>query len=570
MIVGIDLGTTNSLIGVWRNGSAELVPNALGAVLTPSVVSLDRSGDILVGAAARERLTSHPALTAAAFKRYMGTPRKISLGEQNFRAEELASFVIRSLRADAEAYLEQPIEEAIITVPAYFSDAQRRATRMAGELAGLKVERLLNEPTAAALAYGLSGAGADGSVLVFDLGGGTFDVSVLEMNDGVLEVRATAGDNFLGGEDFDDAIAAWFLLETGMQAPDPLDPNPHTLMLTARLKREAEAARRRLGSEASATMTLQKTDASTAQAVLTADTFARLSEPLLERLRRPITRALADSRIRPEQLAHVVLAGGATRMPIIRREAARLFGRLPLQRLDPDEVVGRGAAVQAGLKMRSAALDDIVLTDVAPYTLGIAVVEMGRDGAVSGRMLPVIERNTVVPVSRVRDVSPARDFQRQVSVNIFQGESRLVKDNIALGSFELNLTARRIADQSIDVRFTYDVNGILEVSAKAADGASERIVIRHGPDAPQPELAEARLAALVALKIHPREAAANRLLLARAERLFEELLGPSRKAMGSAIDAFDAALQAQDPDAIELAGLALAAALTHAESGIKP
>ena len=568
MIVGIDLGTTNSLVGVWRENGVELVPNALGAMLTPSVVSLDRSGDILVGAAARERLSSHPALTAAAFKRYMGIPRRISLGTQSFRAEELASFVIRSLRSDAEAFLGKPIKEAVIAVPAYFSDAQRRATRMAGELAGLKVERLLNEPTAAALAYGLSGADANGSVLVFDLGGGTFDVSVLEMNDGVLEVRATAGDNFLGGEDFDEAIAAWFLLETGMPAYDPLEADPLRLIFTARLRREAEAARRRLGNQADTAMSVQRPDGSTAQAILSSDRFARLAEPLLERLRRPIARALANSRIRPEQLAHVVLAGGATRMPIIRREAARLFGRLPLQRLDPDEVVGRGAAVQAGLKMRSAALDDMVLTDVAPYTLGIAIVEVGPDGPVHGRMLPVIERNTVVPVSRMRDVSPARDFQRQVSVNIFQGESRLVKDNIGLGSFELTLTARRKADQSIDVRFTYDVNGILEVSATAADGASERVVIRHSPDVPQPELAEARLAALAVLKIHPREAAANRMLLARAERLFEEVQGPSRDVLGSAIDAFDAALHSQSTQSIALAASALAAALTQAEAGI--
>ena len=380
------LGTTNSLIGVWRNGGAELVPNALGAVLTTSVVSLDRSSDMLVGAAARERLTSHPALTAAAFKRYMGTPRKIGLGEQSFRAEELASFVIRSLRADAEAYLGEPVEEAIITVPAYFSDAQRRATRMAGELASLKVERLLNEPTAAALAYGLSSAGADGSVLVFDLGGGTFDVSVLEMNDGVLEVRATAGDNFLGGEDFDEVIAAGFLLETGMQAPDPLNPDPNSLMFTARLKREAEAARRRLGSEASATMGLQKLEASTAQALLTADTFARLSESLLERLRRPIARAPADSRIRPEQLAHVVLAAGATRMRIIRREAARLFGRVA--RADPGRhvaVLDRIGAEDWLLDLRQAAKApgvQVTALLLAPHAQALALLmNAGLDAA---------------------------------------------------------------------------------------------------------------------------------------------------------------------------------------------
>ena len=548
MIVGIDLGTTNSLVGIWT-GEAELVPNALGEHLTPSVVSLDRSGELVVGVAARERLTTHPEMTAAAFKRYMGTARKIPLGERSFRAEELASFVIRSLCADAEAHLGAVVEEAVITVPAYFSDAQRRATRRAGELAGLKVERVLNEPTAAALAYGLAqGADADGAILVFDLGGGTFDVSVLEMNDGIMEVRASAGDNYLGGEDFDDVVADWFVGATRMKAPDPLEQGPEGQQLAARLRREAEAARRGLSAAPSAAMRLGLPDGRVAEAELTADIFARIAEPLLERLRRPIARAFSDSRIRPEALAHVVLAGGATRMPLIRREAARLFGRLPLQRLDPDEVVARGAAVQAGLKTDAAELADVVLTDVAPYTLGIEVHD-GRSGGIEeGRMLPIIERNTVIPVSRMEEVRPASDFQRQVRVRVFQGEARRTRDNIALGEFELALSPQRVRDQPIEVRFTYDVNGIIEVTAKAqADGASERIVIRHGPDAPPAEIAEERMAALAALKLHPRERAPQKLLLARAERLFEALLGEPREALGRAIAGFEAVLATQDP-----------------------
>ena len=565
MIIGIDLGTTNSLVSVWRNG-VELIPNALGQALTPSVVSLDRTGEIVVGAAARERLSTHPELTAAAFKRDMGTARQIALGTRRFRAEELSSFVIRALRSDAEAFLGVPVEEAVITVPAYFSDAQRRATRQAGELAGLRVDRVLNEPTAAALAYGLAEAGTrpDGPVLVFDLGGGTFDVSVLEMNDGIMEVRATAGDNFLGGEDFDDAITTWFAGAAGIPLPDPLQPGPAGELLAARLRRTVEAARRRLSTAAEAEIVLALSDGAEARAVLTAADFARICEPLLERLRRPVARALADSRIRPDALSHVVLAGGATRMPLVRREAARLFGRLPLQRLDPDEVVARGAAVQAGLKMQAAALDDVVLTDVAPYTLGIEVSQ--GSGIAPGRMLPVIERNTVIPVSREREVAPAADFQRAVTVRVFQGEARLVRDNIPLGEFDLALAPRRRAEQGIAVRFTYDVNGILEVSARAeADGATNRIVIRHGPDAPSSEQAEQRLAALAALKLHPREAAANRLLLARGERLFAQALGRARTALGDAIDTFEAAMAAQEPAAIAAAAAALTETMRLAE-----
>lgn len=570
MIVGIDLGTTNSLIGLWREDGATLVSNPLGHLLTPSVVSLDRTGEVIVGAAARERLASHPDLTAAAFKRYMGTSRRIPLGTRSFLAEELSSFVIRALCADAAAQLGHVVEEAVITVPAYFSDAQRRATRRAGELAGLQVERVLNEPTAAALAYGLTDrdAGRDGPVLVFDLGGGTFDVSVLEMEDGIVEVRATAGDNFLGGEDFDDAVVAWFVDAAGIAAPDPLSPQPDGQRLAGRLRRAAEAARRALSGAREATMTVALPDGGTAEALLREDVFAALCEPLLERLRRPIARALADSRIRPETLSQVVLAGGATRMPVVRREVARLFGRLPLQSIDPDEVVARGAAVQAGLKMRSAALADVVLTDVAPYTLGIEVSEATPTGRATGRMLSVIERNSVVPVSRTRDVSPARDFQKQVGVRIFQGEARLVSDNILLGEFDLALTPRRAGEQPIEVRFTYDVNGILEVAAIAqADGASERIVIRHGPDAPTVEDAEERLRTLAAIKTSPREAAGNRLLLAQGERLFEELLGTSREMLGSAIGMFEAALSSQDPESIEEAAEYLRHVLSNAKTG---
>ena len=569
MIIGIDLGTTHSLVSVWRDG-VELVPNALGAVLTPSVVSLDDNGDVLVGAAARERLTTHPERTAAAFKRYMGTARQISLGPRSFRAEELSSFVIRALLADAEAFLGHSIDEAVITVPAYFSDAQRRATRLAGELAGLKVDRLLNEPTAAALAYGLTDPQARnaGPVLVFDLGGGTFDVSVLEMNDGIIEVRATAGDNFLGGEDFDDAVAAWFVAETGIAASSLLLDTAGGAGLQAKLRRAAELARRQLSSAAEAMMTLSLPDGGSVQALLTNEVFARLAEPLLERLRRPIVRALGDSRIHAETLSQVVLAGGATRMPLIRREAARMFGRLPLQQLDPDEVVARGAGVQAGLKMQSAALSEIVLTDVAPYTLGIEVSRSGPQGERSGVMLPVIERNTVVPVSRSRDVVPAHDFQRDVHVRVFQGEARLVRDNIALGEFNLALAPRRRGEQSIEVRFTYDVNGILEVSAKAqADGKSERIVIRHGPDAVSAELVEERLAELALLKIHPREAAVNRLLLARAERLYEETSVDTRSALAGAISQFEAALAGQTTATITETAAELAALLHHLDSG---
>lgn len=569
MIIGIDLGTTNSLVSIWRDGAATLIPNALGEVLTPSVVSLDHDGDILIGAPARERMVSHPQHSAAVFKRMMGTSRTIMLDGRPFRSEELSSLVLRALKADAETFLGAPVEEAVITVPAYFNDAQRKATKVAGELAGLRVERVLNEPTAAALAYGLheQQAGRDGKILIFDLGGGTFDVSIIDLFDGVMEVRATAGDNFLGGEDFDTAIIAWFMERTRIALPAGDDTNPAPASALMRLRRAAEQARRALGTSDQAVIELD-IDGRMARAILDTATFSRITEPLLDRLRKPVARALADSRIRSEDLSHIVLAGGATRMPAVRRLAATLFGRFPLQTLDPDRIVAMGAAVQAGLKMRDAALADVVLTDVAPYTLGIEVVEsLGSGGASAGRLLPIIERNTVVPVSRVQTVTPVRDFQPQVDVKIYQGESRLVKDNIPLGKLTLRLQPRRREAQTIEIRFTYDINGLLEVSARSVvDGVAEQIIIeQHAGVLSADEIAE-RMAALAHLKLPARETAQNRLLIARAERAYEESLGISRAELARCVVQFETALANDDQEHAALAAAELDAMIKRIEA----
>jgi len=573
MIIGIDLGTTNSLASIWRDGATTLVPNALGQHLTPSVVSLDDENAFLVGAAAAERMISHPQHSTASFKRMMGTGRASMLNGRAFRPEELSSFVLRSLKADAEAFLGTSVAEAVITVPAYFNDAQRKATKIAGELAGLRVERVLNEPTAAALAYGLheQQAGRDGKILVFDLGGGTFDVSVIDLFDGIMEVRATAGDNFLGGEDFDSAIMAWFARTARIELPtgDGIDGIASPLL--TRLRRAAERARRALSTEDEAVIELDQ-GGRTIKATLDAATFSTIAEPLLERLRKPVARALADSRIRSEDLSHVVLAGGATRMPAVRRLAATLFGRFPLHTIDPDQVVALGAAVQAGLKMRDAALSDIVLTDVAPYTLGIEVVESFASGSISGgRLLPVIERNTVVPVSRVQTVTPVHDFQPQVDVRIYQGESRLVKDNIQLGKLALRLKPRRREEQSIEVRFTYDINGLLEVTARSViDGVAEQIIIEQHAGVLTPDEITERMAALAYLKLPAREAAQNRLLIARAERLYEESLGSMREQLARCIAQVEEALSQDDQEHVDAARAQLETLIDSHEAILNP
>jgi len=542
MIVGIDLGTTNSLVAVWKDGAARLIPNALGSYLTPSCVGIDGDGHVLVGEAARERLQTHPGLTAALFKRYMGSARVMRLGDRDFRPEELSALVLRALVDDAEAFLGEPVTEAIITVPAYFSDAQRKATRVAGELAGLKVERLLNEPTAAALAYGMNDSKGETQFLVFDLGGGTFDVSILEMFEGVMEVRASAGDNMLGGEDF-AALISDLAFARGIPEAARADAS-----FMQRLGARAEAAKRELGAHGKASFEISW-QGQHANVELDGDAFEKLAEPLLNRLWRPIERALRDARIRAADLDNVVLAGGATRMPMIRSLATRMFGRFPAVGLNPDEVVALGAAVQAGLKMKDKALDETVMTDVCPYTLGTEVVRTLDKGVVAdGYYAPIIERNTVVPVSRVQRFYPVTPQQREILIAVYQGESRMVRDNIRLGELKLPLTPGPTHGTGVDVRFTYDVNGLLEVEVSVvATGETQSLVIESGQAHMSREEIARRLEALSVLKIHPRDTLENRTLLARAERLYEQLLGAARDHVGQMIAFFEQALASQDP-----------------------
>ena len=549
MIIGIDLGTTNSLVAIWRDGKPQIIPNALGDNLTPSCVGLDDDGTILVGKAARERLQTHPHMTAAVFKRYMGSDKRIRLGDKEFRPEELSSMVLRALKEDAEAFLGHPVEEAIITVPAYFSDGQRKATRAAGQLAGLKVDRLLNEPTAAALAYGIQDHERETKFLVFDLGGGTFDVSILEMFEGVMEVRASTGDNFLGGEDFVELMVNAFLARSGITkglVGGPLDASA-----TRRLRNEAERVKCALSSQDSATMELRHGDA-VFKLEFNEATLQSVCEPLLARLRTPVERALRDAAIRPADLETVVLAGGATRMPIVRKMVARMFGRFPATQLDPDEVVALGAAVQAGLKMRDSALDEVVMTDVAPYSMGVSVSQqIGQGRHSSGHYLPIIERNTPVPASRVETVSTLFDYQPVVEVQVYQGEARMVSDNIFLGKLSVPVERKRAGEVSLDIRFTYDISGVLEAEV-TVHGTQERhrAIISDNAGVMTPEEIEQKFRELAALKIHPREQSENRLLIAQADRLYEQALGELRHFIAQHTTAFQNVLETQDPKQI--------------------
>ncbi|MGJ7495175.1 Hsp70 family protein [Variovorax sp. RT4R15] len=542
MIVGIDLGTTNSLVAVWRDGKATLMPNAMGDMLTPSCVSLDEDGTVLVGRAARERLQTHPERTAANFKRYMGSDKTLTLGDRDFRPEELSSLVLRALKADAEAFLGQPVEEAVITVPAYFSDAQRKATRAAGRLAGLRVERMLNEPTAAALAYGLHQQDAETRFMVFDLGGGTFDVSILEMFEGVMEVRASAGDNFLGGEDFLQALVDLFIERKELPSFVRRDGR-----FMQRLVSAAERAKRDLSEQPKTTLSVERED-KTLTLAIDEPMLEHASATLLKRLRAPVERALRDANLRSAMLDNIVLAGGATRMPLVRRLVTTMFGRFPAIDFNPDEVVALGAAVQAGLKAKDAALKEVVMTDVSPYSLGVAISKRMPDGSSThGHFDPIIERNTTVPVSRMKNYIPTSASQVFIDLRIFQGESRMVSDNIHLGDLRVELPGASPEESAVDVRFTYDVNGLLQVEATVLKTRKTfNVVIEGNPGLLTENEITERLAAMSELKIHPRDTLENRTVLARAERIYAQLRGTAREWLSEQILQFEASLATQN------------------------
>jgi molecular chaperone HscC len=492
-------------------------------------------------------MLTHPELTASVFKRYMGTTKTVSLGKHAFRPEELSSFVLRRLKEDAEVRLGQPVEEAVISVPAYFNDTQRKATRAAGQLAGLRVDRLINEPTAAALAYGLRSATAESQFLIYDLGGGTFDVTILELFEGVMEVRASCGDNFLGGEDFVKVLIDRFMERIGIPAGMKSEDMENGVLYQI-ARREAERAKRRLSDAKSAAMEIPWEGKSLTFQFTEADLIS-WADPLLVRLRTPVERALRDAKIRPSELNEILLVGGATRMPIIRNMATRMFGRFPNVSINPEEAVALGAAVQAGLKDRDAALREIVLTDMCPYTLGVEVCEeIGDSKAIrTGMFLPILERNTVVPASRVQTLASLADNQKELDLRVFQGESRKAQENIFLGSLRIPVPRGPKGKETVDVRFTYDINGLLEVEATVVStGLRKSLIIEENPGVLNADEIIKRFEALAKLKIHPRDQTENRTLLARAERLYQEHLSESRLMIGQWAKTFEDSLEAQD------------------------
>jgi len=474
-IIGIDLGTTNSCVAVMEGGKPVVIANTEGARTTPSVVAFTKTGERLVGEPAKRQAVTNSEKTISSIKRDMGTDRKVAIDDKKYSPQEISAMILQKLKSDAENYLGEKVTEAVITVPAYFNDAQRQATKDAGKIAGLEVKRIINEPTAAALAYGLDNE-KEQKIMVYDLGGGTFDVSIIEIGDGVIEVLATAGDNRLGGDDFDQKITEYMLTEFKRMEGVDLSGDK---MAMQRLKEAAEKAKKELSSATTTNINLPFITA-TAEGPkhfdmnLTRAKFDELTHDLVERTANPVQAALRDAGVTPSELGKVLLVGGSTRIPAVQDKVKQLTGHEPSKTLNPDECVALGASIQGGKLAGDAGAGDILLLDVTPLSLSIETM-----GGVATRL---IERNTTIPTKKSQIFSTAADNQTAVDINVVQGERQFAKDNKSLGQFRLDgiPPARRGVPQ-IEVTFDIDANGIVNVSAKdLGTGKEQHITITAG------------------------------------------------------------------------------------------
>ena len=571
--VGIDLGTTNSAIAVLEGGEPTIIPNAEGARTTPSVVAFSKTGEVLVGEIAKRQAVTNVDRTISSVKRHMGTDWTTEIDGKKYTAQEISARILMKLKADAEAYLGEPVTEAVITVPAYFNDAQRQATKDAGQIAGLKVERIVNEPTAAALAYGLEKGKEDELILVFDLGGGTFDVSLLEVgkdDDGfsTIQVRATSGDNHLGGDDWDQRIVNWLIDQVKAKTGADLSKDAVALQ---RLKEAAEQAKKELSSATSTNISLQYLSMTADGPIhldetLTRAKFEELTADLLERTKKPFRDVMAEAGVTVSEIDHVVLVGGSTRMPAVTEVVKELTGgREPNKGVNPDEVVAVGAALQAGVIQGDR--KDVLLIDVTPLSLGIETK--------GGVMTKLIDRNTAIPTKASEIFSTAEDGQPSVLIQVYQGEREFARDNKLLGTFELSgiAPAPRGVPQ-IEVTFDIDANGIVHVSAKdRGTGKEQSVTITGGSSLPKEDIDRmVREAEEHAAEDKKRREEADtrnqaeqavysteKLLKDEADKISEE----TREAVQKDVDAVKEALKGDDIEAVKTA------MATLSESGMK-
>ncbi len=535
--IGIDLGTTNCLAAVWQNGESVLIPDSSGEYLTPSFVSVD--GDqIYVGKTAKERMIAHPDQTASVFKRYMGTDRQFCLGGQMFRPEELSAFLLKKIKEDAEAFLQEEVGEAVISVPAYFHDKARAATKRAGELAGFVVKRIINEPSAAALACQNMEQQEDATILVFDFGGGTLDVSLVESFDNVVQIEAASGDNHLGGSDFDNVIARYFCEKQNLLW-DSLNEKLKSVILKA-----AERCKIELTTATDAVMRVRYEEQSWDLSLSRQD-VVHIAAEIFRRMEKPVKRVLMDGNISPNELTEVVLVGGSCKMEIVKQYLSYILEGRKIETRDPDRMIARGLGVVVGIKERDDAIKDMLLTDICPFSLGVAI--RNPDGSDRDVMSVLIERNTSLPASREKRYYTSHDNQTEVSVNVYQGESYYADDNLSLGQIKLHVPPKKEGEVYVDIRFTYDINGLLEVQLYTPEiGQMRKIIFQKEENSMTEAEKEAKLKEFEKLKIHPKEKEENQYLVAKGEALYVQSTGALRDAVGKWLGYFTGLLEEQD------------------------
>ncbi len=533
-IIGIDLGTTNSLGAIYRNNQVELIPNCFGSFLTPSVVSVDLDGKVLTGEIAKQRLVTYPEFTAASFKKDMGTDKKYRLGNREFSPEELSSFVIRSILEDAREYLQEEIEEAIISVPAYFHDQQRVATKRAGTLAGIKVERIINEPSAAALASYFN-TNKEQLFLIFDFGGGTLDVSIVECFDTMVEIISVSGDNRLGGDNFHEVMVKNFLNE------HHLDPNGRTKKEYVVLTGQAESCKRKLTTEGTAQMSAV-IGGKLYQSQYTNQRLMEESGEILGRIKKVLIQALRDGELGLSDIDAIVMVGGSSKMPLIQSYLRHLFQQMPLVVGNCDEMIARGLGLVCAVKSRKEEVKDYVLTDICPFTLGTDI--NNKTDPEHPYMEPIVERNTVLPCSRVKRFCTSHDNQTQIDVKILQGEHPYAEDNLVLGKMNMRVPKNKKGKEFVDIRFTYDINGILIADMKSVSTGKtvSRVISQNMSD----REIEKKVAELEKLKIHPKDISENQLVMERLQRMYETSALYLREEIQTFIRYFEALLEGQN------------------------
>ena len=531
-IIGIDLGTTNSLAAVWEDGESKLIPNSYGEYLTPSVVSVDEKGTLYVGKIAKERLITHPDSTVSVFKRNMGLKTTYKLGKKNYSPEELSSMVLRKLKEDAERYLGEPVEEAIISVPAHFNDKGRNATKRAGYLAGLRVERIINEPSAAALAGSYMGDEAEATVLVVDFGGGTLDVSLVDYFDDLVEITAVSGNNHLGGHDFDEALAKHFLRE--MKVPRKnISEETYELLL-----QRAEKCKIELTEEKSAHLSLQCAELS-GDIEISRKELITICSDIFDKIAAPINSVLRDGQVNAARLSHIVLVGGSCKMKVVQQYLRYLFQRKDLTVMDPDHMVALGVGIYAGIKERDEDIKDMVLTDICPFSLGVQVRNPFHDNG-EEVMSFLIERNSPLPVSRVKSYFTIRDGQTKLNIGVYQGENLYAKDNLKLGEIDVSVPALPKGEAQVNVRFTYDLNGVLAVETEVplTKQKKQLVIVDKDLHLTEKEIAD-RMAELEKLKLNPMNEEENKFALEWGLRLYAQSPESLKEALASRLQYFE-------------------------------